>query len=126
MIGIDFGTTNSAVAMADEFGGVITARYPTGDAESETFRSILFFATPQKGMRRELSAYAGPDAIERYLHAAEDGGRLIQSIKSYLATSSLKSTSLFGKSYRFEELVGYLLRSLKAAAGKSGIPIGTK
>jgi len=76
-------------------------------------------------MGREVSAYAGPDAIERYLHA-EDGGRLIQSIKSYLATSSLKSTSLFGKSYRFEELVGYLLRSLKAAAGKSGIPIGTR
>lgn len=124
MIGIDFGTTNSTVAMADEFGHVTTARYPSGDTESETFRSILFFATPQKGMRRELFAYAGPEAIERYLHA-EDGGRLIQSIKSYLASPSLKSTSLFGRSYRFEELVGYLLRSLKAAAGKSGIPIGT-
>src|SRR5215469_14130358 len=125
MIGIDFGTTNSAVAMADEFGHVTTARYRSGDTESETFRSILFFAPPQKGARRELSAYAGPDAIERYLHA-EEGGRLIQSIKSYLANSSLKSTSLFGKSYRFEELVGYLLRSLKTAATKSGIPIGAK
>ena len=123
MIGIDFGTTNSAVAMADKFGHVTTARYPSGDTESETFRSILFFATPEKGMRRELSAYAGPDAIDRYLHA-ENGGRLIQSIKSYLANSSLKSTSLFGRSYRFEELVGYLLRSLKTAAGKSGIPVG--
>jgi hypothetical chaperone protein len=125
MIGIDFGTTNSAVAVADESGHVTTARYASGDTESETFRSILFFAPPQKGMRRELSAYAGPEAIERYLHA-EDGGRLIQSIKSYLANSSLKSTSLFGRSYRFEELVGYLLRSLKTAAGKSGVPIGTK
>jgi hypothetical chaperone protein len=123
MIGIDFGTTNSAVAMADECGHVTTARYPSGDTESETFRSILFFAPPQKGMRRDLAAYAGPDAIERYLHA-EDGGRLIQSIKSYLANSSLKSTSLFGRSYRFEELVGYLLRSLKTAAGKFGIAIG--
>ena len=125
MTGIDFGTTNSAIAMADEFGHVTIARYPSGDNESETFRSILFFAAPQKGTRRDLSAYAGPDAIERYLHA-DDGGRLIQSIKSYLANSSLKSTSLFGRSYRFEELVGYLLRSLKAAAGKSGIPIATK
>jgi hypothetical chaperone protein len=125
MIGIDFGTTNSAVAMADEYGHVTTARYPAGDIESESFRSILFFAPPEKGMRREVSAYAGPDAIERYLHA-EDGGRLIQSIKSYLATASLKSTSLFGKSYRFEELLGYLLRSLKLAAAKSGIPIGAK
>lgn len=125
MIGIDFGTTNSAVAMSDEFGQVTMARYRSDESESETFRSILFFAAPQKGKRRELSAYAGPDAIERYLHA-EDGGRLIQSIKSYLANSSLKSTSLFGRSYRFEELIGYLLRSLKAAAAKSGIPIDTK
>jgi len=125
MIGIDFGTTNSAVAMADEFARVTTARYPSGNTESETFRSILFFAPPQKGVRRELSPFAGPDAIDPYLHA-EDGGRLIQSIKSYLANSSLKSTRLFGKSYRFEELVGYLLRSLKIASGKSGVPIGTK
>ncbi len=125
MIGIDFGTTNSAVAMADEFGRVTTALYPAGDVESETFRSILFFTPPQKGGRRELSAFAGPEAIDQYLQA-EDGGRLIQSIKSYLANSSLKSTGLFGKSYRFEELVGYLLRSLKAASVKSGVPVGTK
>ena len=31
MIGIDFGTTNSAVAVADEFGHVTTARYPSGN-----------------------------------------------------------------------------------------------
>ena len=125
MIGIDFGTTNSAVAVADEFGHVTTARYPSGNTESETFRSILFFAPPQRGVRRELSAFAGPDAIDQYLQA-EGGGRLIQSIKSYLANSSLKSTNLFGKSYRFEELVGYLLRSLKIASIKSGVPLGTK
>src|SRR5215470_9257674 len=105
MIGIDFGTTNNAIAIADEFDHVTTARYPSGNTESESFRSSLFFASPKNGMRREVAAYAGPDAIEHYLRA-EDGGRLIQSIKSYLATSSLKSTSLFGKSYRFEELVG--------------------
>ena len=125
MIGIDFGTTNSAVALADEFGNVAMARYPSGEDELETFRSILFFAHPQRGQRRELTAHAGPDAIDHYLRA-EDGGRLIQSIKSYLANPSVKSTSLFGRSYRFEELVGYLLRSLKAAAGKSGIPVGSQ
>jgi hypothetical chaperone protein len=123
MIGIDFGTTNSAVAVAGEDGEVTTALYPYRGSEVETFRSILFFMHPPKGIRRQTAAYAGPEAIDRYL-TAEDGGRLIQSIKSYLANSSLKSTSLFGRSYRFEELVGYLLRSLTTAARKS-IPVGT-
>jgi hypothetical chaperone protein len=124
VIGIDFGTTNSAVAMADETGRVTTARYSSTETDLETFRSILFFAPARKGLRRDLDAYAGPEAIQRYLHA-DDGGRLIQSIKSYLASSSLKSTSLFGRSYRFEELVAYQLRSLKSAAGKSGITVGS-
>ncbi len=124
-IGIDFGTTNSAVAVADERGRVTTARYVSQSKEVETFRSILFFAPPEKGLRRQLSAYAGPEAIEHYLHA-ENGGRLIQSIKSYLSSSTLTSTNLFGRSYRFEELLAYLLRSLKAAAIHSGVPLATK
>lgn len=123
VIGVDFGTTNSAVAMADSLGHVTTARFPSEGKELETFRSILFFAAPEKGVRRQLAAYAGPEAIEQYLNA-ENGGRLIQSIKSYLSSSMLRSTNLFGRNYRFEELVAYLLRSLKASAVQSGIPLG--
>src|SRR5204863_9433452 len=62
-----------------------------------------------------MLAYAGPEAIHQYLHA-DHGGRLIQSIKSYLSNRSLSATNLFGRNYRFEELVAYLLRSLKAGA----------
>jgi len=124
-IGIDFGTTNSAVALADKPGHATTARFAFHDSEWEMFRSILFFAPPVKVPRQPMAAYAGPEAIHQYLHA-ESGGRLIQSIKSYLSSSTLRHTNLFGRSYRFEELVAYLLRSLKAAAVRSGIPLGSK
>lgn len=125
MFGLDFGTTNSAVAMADAQGQVTTARFSSEGMDLETFRSILFFAAPEKGSRRSMAAWAGPEAIHHYLHA-DSGGRLIQSIKSYLANSSLTSTSLFGRSYRFEELVAYLLRSLKQATQASGVALDAR
>src|SRR5512142_2240832 len=114
-IGIDFGTTNSAVAIADENGQVTTQRFKFKDSELETFRSILYFAAAEKGSGKRMLSYAGPEAIYQYLHA-DHGGRLIQSIKSYLSNRTLSATNLFGRNYRFEELVAYLLRSLKTAA----------
>jgi hypothetical chaperone protein len=124
VIGIDFGTTNSAVAMADSLGHVTTANFTSGDNLLETFRSILFFSAPEKGSRRSMTAYAGPDAIQHYLHS-ENGGRLIQSIKSYLSNANLTSTNLFGRSYRFEQIVAYLIRSLKSSAIQSGVPLAS-
>jgi len=114
-IGIDFGTTNSAVAFADTNNRVTTAKFSHAGGELETFRSILYFAAADKGARKRMQSFAGPEAIEHYLHS-DHNGRLIQSIKSYLSDRSLRTTSLFSRNYRFEELVGFLLRSLKDSA----------
>jgi hypothetical chaperone protein len=125
VVGIDFGTTNSAVAVADKSGHVRTARFFYEDVDAETFRSILYFAPPVKNPRKPMTSYAGPEAIHHYLHA-ESGGRLIQSIKSYLSDPMLRATNLFGRNYRFEELIAFMLRSLKSAAANSGLSIGSR
>jgi hypothetical chaperone protein len=113
------------VAVADRSGYVTTARFHYEDIDAETFRSILFFVPPEKNPRTPMKSYAGPEAIHHYLHG-ESGGRLIQSIKSYLSDSTLRSTNLFGRNYRLEELVSFLLRSLKSAAASSGLPTGVR
>jgi hypothetical chaperone protein len=111
-IGIDFGTTNSAVAFVESNAEVTTRHFDFAGDDYETFRSILYFAAGDKASGKRMHSYAGPEAIHQYLHA-DHGGRLIQSIKSYLSNRSLSATNLFGRNYRFEELVAFLLRSLK-------------
>ena len=57
---------------------------------------------------------AGAAAIERY---AESGGqgRLIQSIKSHLASELFSGTHAAGRHYRIEELIATFLRKLRGA-----------
>jgi molecular chaperone DnaK (HSP70) len=69
-VGLDIGTTNSAVAVHD--GNVTLARFEFSGGMTETFRSILYFRQGEKPV-------GGPRAIDKYL-AAEGVGRLIQSM----------------------------------------------
>ncbi len=110
-IGIDFGTTNSAIAVHDATG---VRMIPLGNAD--TFRSVLFFPAGGKPV------CAGPAAIEAYLaeHAeGESGGRLIQSFKSLLAARSFTATNISGRRYTAQDLVTVLLRALRKEAGSS-------
>ncbi len=107
-IGIDFGTTNSAVAVRE---GSTVRLIPFG--ESETFRSILYFPAGRQPV------IAGPQAIAAYLaeHAdGESGGRLIQSIKSLLASRVFSATNIFGRRYTAQDLVTVLLKALRREA----------
>src|SRR5688572_6848861 len=88
-IGLDLGTTNSAIAVLADDGKVQLARFPHANGIAETFRSILYFRAGERPV-------AGPRAIDAYL-AAESEGRLIQSMKSYLADRSFQATSIFGR-----------------------------
>jgi hypothetical chaperone protein len=103
-VGIDFGTTNSAVAIADGAGAVQLA--PLADASY--WRTVLYFEPGGK-------ISAGAPAIARYLET-EGEGRLIQSIKSHLASASFKTTQILGRKWQLDDMIAAYLRQIRAAA----------
>src|SRR3984885_12081480 len=114
--GIDFGTTNSAVAMLEPGKEIQLARFPFRGEEIPSCRSVLYFepSKPVNGQRR-VHGYSGPGAIERYLEASEKG-RLIQSLKSHLSSRSLTGTEVFGRRYRLEDLLSRIVTDLRQHA----------
>ena len=107
-VGIDFGTTNSAVAIADGRGDVRLVPLPGLDGAQTTWRTVLYF---EAGGRLT----AGAPAIARYLETGGDG-RLIQSVKSHLASASFKQTTIFGRRWTLEDMIAAFLRQIRAAA----------
>src|SRR5262247_3907822 len=104
-IGIDFGTTNSSVALARDDYSIEPVTFTTTSGPTETYRSVLYFEPRVPGI-------GGPAAIERYL-AADEKGRLIQSLKSFLASRTFTGTSVFGKQFSLEDLITVMLRDIR-------------
>jgi hypothetical chaperone protein len=117
MLGLDFGTTNSAVGIAASGGASTLARFPTVDGWTSTFRSAMHFPAPEgqgRPMRRPVPL-AGPRAIESYLDEGA-GGRFLQSLKSSLASRLFEETFIYGWKFTLEDLVAVILRELREAA----------
>jgi len=114
VLGIDFGTTNSVLALLHPDGTTTTARFGSQDV----FRSVLcFWAEAQAGGLGSLLRHqAGPAAIEAYLDDPLDS-RLIMSMKTYLAQRSFSETRIFGRRFTLEALIATFLRRFLDAAG---------
>ncbi len=122
-IGIDFGTTNSSVALALPDGAVELVSFRTATAMTESFRSVLYLEQHKQAGRTQVKSYTGPAGIEQYL-VAEHKGRLIQSLKSYLSSHSLTGTEVFGRRYTVEDLISRILTDLRLHAERQfGQPI---
>jgi hypothetical chaperone protein len=117
-IGIDFGTTNSSVALADEHGAVQLADF----AHSQSSRSLLYLQQRAALPGRPVSVWTGAPAISHYLATdsfdTDVRGRLIQSLKSHLSARNLTGTEIFGRQYRLEDLVAKLLTDLRHRASE--------
>jgi hypothetical chaperone protein len=115
------------MALVTENGRVDLVRFPAREGhDGKTFssRSVLYLEKVREasGVRR-VHSWTGPAAIEHYLDA-EEKGRLIQSLKSYLPSRSLTGTGIFGRQYKFEDLVGRILSDLREHAERQfGRPI---
>ncbi len=115
VIGLDFGTTNSAIAIAAPGGEAVLTTFPEDDHRTTTFRSVLYFDPDHLEPTGKPRAIGGPGAITAYIQA-ETRGRLVQSMKSHLASTLFKHTAILGHSYTLEELIALIIHQLKAAA----------
>ena len=127
-VGIDFGTTNSSVALALPDEPVKLLEFVPAAGSSRSSRSVLYFQQAGPKTRRMASVWSGAAAIERYLDG-DDGdqdfqGRLMQSLKSYLSSRTLSGTEIFGRRYRLEDLIAKMLRDLRVqASGAFGFEV---
>ncbi|MDB4963182.1 MAG: hypothetical protein JWP01_3181 [Myxococcales bacterium] len=114
-VGIDFGTTNSAVGIASENGDVRLVPLPGPGGAQTHWRTVLFFESGG-------GLTAGAPAIARYLETEGDG-RLVQSIKSHLASASFTKTGIMGRRWSLEDMIAAYLRLIREA---SKVDLGTR
>lgn len=104
--GIDFGTTNSALAILDTETNNLVKLF--------TIPSLLFFPEPTKP-KEQVVPTVGNEAISLYVQNRMRG-RFMKSIKKVLPNKSFIDTKIGSKSYRAEDLVALILINLKKQA----------
>jgi hypothetical chaperone protein len=104
--GIDFGTSNSALAILDT---------ETREAvKLFSVPSLLFFQEPKE--RGQFTKVAvGQDAIDQYVQNRMNG-RFMKSIKKVLPNKSFVDTRIGNRMYKAEDLVALILVHLKKLA----------
>jgi hypothetical chaperone protein len=108
VLGIDFGTSNSAAALIDA-GGALQV-IPLDGARTE-MPTALFFASEPIGPERHTVLY-GTEAMQAYLNGTE--GRLLRSLKSLLGSRLMDEYTAVGdKSIRFFDIVVLFFKELK-------------
>lgn len=135
--GIDFGTSNSAVARASEDGEVRIASWPipgelaraSGASSSDTTPTVLFAPSWDGPAEDEVrparragtpALLIGHEAVSQYLFTGLDG-RFIQSIKAFLPQSTFTHTIIYGRKYSIEDLIATFLGTfLRAAEAQLG------
>lgn len=119
-IGIDFGTTNTVVAIAGPDGEALTVRFDAPSGEVTAFRSTLSFQIhPGVGDQpSQRVVEAGPWAIDAFVEDASDT-RFIQSFKTFAASSTFTDTVIDSRRYRFEDLLGAFLLRLRHHGGEA-------
>lgn len=103
--GIDFGTSNSSIALADNKNTRLIAI----ENQHLTTPSALFFT------RKGNHPHIGRDAVNRFLD--RQPGRFMRSLKRVLGTPVMKQgTMVNGQMMRFDEIICTFLENLKNRA----------
>lgn len=116
-LGLDFGTTNTVLALA-EVGGTTTHSLPftSSAGVSDSMRTALSFMKDPELGAQALKVEAGQAAIRMFIDNPGDC-RFLQSIKTFAASAAFQATLVFARRQQFEDLMEIFLRRLKAYAG---------
>lgn len=114
-LGLDFGTTNTVVAIGDGGGQSRLISFDGDNAMGEIFRSALCFWEEESGWNG-IASEAGPWAIAEYLQSPLDS-RFVQSFKTVAASPLFERAQIFGRAFRFEDFGRLFLQKLKIHAG---------
>ena len=110
--GIDFGTSNSVVAVQSPSGQVEFAEHEFLGSLTPSFRSLLFFDLEEQEALEPIVYSAGPKGIEAYLDAFGEG-RIIQSFKTHLTSEGLGRTRIGPHALDLEGIVTLFLKRLR-------------
>jgi len=105
-LGIDFGTSNSAMAWAAPGG---TARLIPLEGQATAMPTAVFYN------HEDLSTHFGRDAVGLYLEGTE--GRLMRSLKSLLGSPLLLETTVVNnRQVSFQDIIATFLATLRDRA----------
>jgi len=105
-LGIDFGTSNSAVAWLGQQG---SARLMPLEGEALAMPTAVFYNA------EDSTTHFGRDAIRHYLEGTE--GRLMRSLKSLLGSPLLLETTQIGHQHiSFQDIIATFLSTLRDRA----------
>lgn len=115
-IGIDFGTSNTVVAIASPDGHVEALTFEHGGERLKVYVTALCFWDERHGNGLRTEVEGGPWAIEQFLEGLHVH-RFIQSFKTFAASATFKETRIFRERYAFEDLLSAFLRTLARHGG---------
>ena len=117
-IGIDFGTTNTVLAIPSENGDAKILPIIHDNQLLEAFRTTLGFRSSKM---HEPLCEAGPWAIDWFVEAPEET-RFLQSFKSFAASKAFQDTAIFAKRFKFEDLLQRFIEKAAAHANLKTFP----
>ena len=118
-IGIDFGTTNTCVAVREN-GLIKILKIDPTSSQFNLIRTLIY-------MPNKKECFFGKNAIDQYFDRGMEG-RFFQSIKKLLPNPDFTGTSVFGVRMNVESIIARFLSELKNRIEKQigpidGIPI---
>ena len=129
-IGIDFGTSNTVVALSRPGGPASVVRFHHEGrhaSDGSAFISALCFWEDGGRAGKRTRVEGGPWAVEEFLEGLSNH-RFIQSFKTFAASGSFQDTRIFGAKYRFEDLLHAFLANVLGhadlAAGGRSVVVG--